>query len=632
MQKYEHLQIVLNQTKYFELQQYLIEHGYQRSETVETYGQYNISGDRIVVWPVNKMKPYRLDFFGQNLEQIKDDQKTKHKVLTIKDNRLLTEDGVIRPQSYVVHPQFGIAQYVGRRIRQWQHRPKSFLTLLFAANDQLSFPQDREAELMPYYGKKNPRLTRLYSKAWQKTKQRISEDLYSIAKDLIVTAAKRAVVEREPYAENHEWQQIIAASFPHTLTKDQASSIADVTHDLIKERRPMDRLLTGDVGYGKTEVAIRAATTVLASGKKVILLAPTTVLVEQHYDVWSARFDQLPIKLAKVSRLNSQVDLTADCFIGTHKLFSANIPTAEIGLIIIDEEQRFGVKHKEHFKNLRSHLDVLSVTATPIPRTLYLGLAGLRNMSTIKTAPGQRRGVETVVRPYNGALIREAIVKERARGGQVYYIHNRVQSLPRVVRRLKENLKGVYRLSLEKRGKHTLRYAVAHGQTPIKKLADIMHRFFNNELDILISTSIVENGLDNPNANTLIIERAEIFGLADLYQLRGRVGRKDRTAYAYLLIGEREERQQRPLNLTALERLEIVADSAKLGSGWTIALKDLELRGAGTLLGKRQHGNLEAIGLVLYGRLLKRAVELVRQPSSSVHLTDDMLNLWKRSV
>ncbi len=278
---------------------------------------------------------------------------------------------------------------------------------------------------------------------------------------------------------------------------------------------------------------------------------------------------------------------------------------------------------------MRSQLDVLSVTATPIPRTLYLGLSGLRSMSSIRTAPGQRKGVETVVKPFSAVTVKEAIEQEVKRGGQVYYVHNRVRSLPRVVRKLKDLLRPQYRLSSQKRGKRTLRYAVAHGQTPVNQLAAIMHAFFKGEIDILITTSIVENGLDNPNANTLIVERAELFGLADLYQLRGRVGRKDKLAYAYLLIGEREIKQQKLLASIALERLETIADSDKLGDGWSIALKDLEIRGAGTLLGKRQHGNMEAIGLVLYGRLLKRAVEEVRNASSGVHLTDDMIRLWK---
>jgi len=636
MQKYEDYELRAQEKNYYQLIDYLKRHGYKRVEDLQFTADYQIRGDQIYIIPVGDRQITRLDYFSDELETIVRQKKEQGRLI-LKDNRLITEDGIVDVEGYVVHPQFGIARYLGRRVKKYDGKFLPFFCLEYAGDDQVFFPQTREAELMPYYGKKTPRLTRLHSLSWSKTKHRIEKDIYEIAKGLISIQAQRELVTRKKYTLAKQWQSMLNKSFTHNLTNDQVKALTDINQDLTKSSEPMDRLLTGDVGYGKTEVAIRGAMSVVFSGKQVLVLVPTTVLAEQHFHVWQNRLKQFPIKIIKLSRINklSSNDIesinkgTYDIVIGTHKLFAKQLKYKNLGLLIIDEEQRFGIKQKEYFKSLRTKVDVLSLTATPIPRTLYMGLSGLRNMSSIKTAPLERKGIVTKVVPYSKESITEAIEREKRRGGQIYYVHNRVQTLASSAKRVKDIMSDKYVFTQDDSQAGKISYAIAHGQTPAKELTKIMHRFFLGKIDILFTTTIIENGLDNPNANTMIIERAENFGLADLYQLRGRVGRRDQKAYALLLIGSGVKEKVKTISDTAKARLETVADLTKLGAGWTIALKDLELRGAGTILGKRQHGNMESIGLVLYSRLLKRAVEKLKVDSSKFNLSSDIVDLWK---
>jgi len=638
MNKYETFAVMCNHPVYQPLRDFLHDKGYVRCDTVDRPGGYQAVGDRLTLWPAFDSALVTIDFFGNAVERIQqgDLELTE---LRLHENRLHTEEGIVNPDQYVVHPAHGIGQFIGFTKRRYGDGWESFVQLNYANNDSLFVLFSKADQLMPYYGATHPRLSRLHSPTWARTKKRIAEDLLQIARDLLTIQAERQIVQRPVWPKAAEWEELLDASFPHTLTDDQRQAIAEIKTDLTGRLEPMDRLLTGDVGYGKTEVAVRAVAHVLAGGGQVLVVAPTTVLAEQHFDVWQQRFAQLPVRVTRVSRLTT---ITAaerarinsghyDLIIGTHRLFAKGWQFPRLAMVVVDEEQRFGVKQKEFFKALRHQVDMLSLTATPIPRTLYMSLAGLRTMSTIRTAPGERKGVSTEVASYSASKVAEAICREKTRGGQIYYVHNRVRTLPGVISRLRTALKGKYTVTRDRSADPAthLRYATAHGQMEAQQLAPILHSFFNGELDILISTAIVEHGLDNPQANTMIVERAEDFGLADLYQLRGRVGRRNQQAYALLLIGNTELKRATPLPPTALARLETMADTEKLGSGWSIALRDLEIRGAGSLIGARQHGNLEAIGLVLYSRMLARLVERLTTMSSSDNLIADTLAVWE---
>lgn len=642
MPKYEDLTITAGGRSYNELQTWLSGHGYRRVENPQLPGEFSLrGGDRWLVWPAVGTRLVTVDYFGDQVEKIEAGDQALDSI-SLRDNRLIMEDGVADWDDWVVHPHYGIGKYQGRRQRA---NGQEYIILLYAGGDQLSVPVALANELMPYLGSRTPRWSRLHSTSWQKTKRRIVENLVHVARDLLLTQAAREVSPRPAYQVQADWQAHLDRTFVHRLTDDQSKALAEINTDLTEKNQPMDRLLSGDVGFGKTEVAIRAAATVLGNGKSVIVLAPTTVLVEQHYHVWQARLSGLPVKIKRLSRLQKLTaadrqaiaDGEYDVLIGTHQLFSVALPESS-GLLVIDEEQRFGVKHKEHFKQLRASIDVLSLSATPIPRTLYLGLSGLREMSVIRTAPGGRQDIDTTVQLYNEPLIRDALSDELNRHGQIYYVHNRVQTLPGVVTRLERILKKAGIKLRVMQSKTPLpaepgvaRAAVVHGQSSADWLARVMDAFFEQQIDILISTAIVENGLDNPRANTLIVERSELFGLSDLYQLRGRIGRRDEAGRALFLIGDREPKgkAERQLTNKTRERLAAIAEASTVGSGWELALKDLELRGAGSILGREQHGNLEAIGLVLYSRLLRRVVELLQQPSSADHLASAIVGLWQ---
>ena len=516
--------------------------------------------------------------------------------------------GDLKPGDWVVHVDHGIGQFVGLLSPTVDGIQREYLTIQYKDNDLLYVPIHQADRLSRYIGAEGgpPTLNRLGSAEWGQTKQRARRAVQEVAAELLELYAKRQISEGHRFGADSDWQRELEASFPYIETPDQLKAIEQVKADM-ESPRPMDRLLCGDVGYGKTEVALRAAFKAVAGGKQVAVLVPTTVLAQQHYDTFRERLATFPVNVEMLSRFRSQKEQTdiikrlaekqVDIVIGTHRLISADVAFNDLGLVIIDEEQRFGVSHKEHLKRLRNSVDVLTLTATPIPRTLYMALTGVRDISNINSPPEERLPIITHIGPYEPKLVREAVIRELDRGGQVFFVHNRVQSIPAVYNHL-QNL--VPEASI----------GIAHGQMDEEQLAGVMHGFTSGQFNILLCTSIIESGLDIPNANTLIIDRADTFGLAQLYQLRGRVGRGAQRAFAYLFRSTRH--QPTP---EGQERLEVLADNSQLGAGYNIAMRDLEMRGAGDLLGTRQSGYIAALGFQLYTRLLSQAVRSLRAAS-----------------
>jgi transcription-repair coupling factor (superfamily II helicase) len=474
--------------------------------------------------------------------------------------------------------------------------------LRYAAGDILYVPTDQIDRVSRYVGTgdRPPVLSRLGTQEWVRTRQKAKEAAELLARDLLILYAAREVVSGFAFSRDTLWQQEMEAAFPYVETPDQLEAQQEVKEDMEKSR-PMDRLVCGDVGYGKTEVAIRAAFKSVMDSRQVAVLVPTTVLAQQHFATFSERLNAFPMKVEVLSRFRSErdqravivglADGTVDICIGTHRLLQKDVVFKNLGLLVIDEEQRFGVNHKEHFKKLRREVDVLTLSATPIPRTLHMSLVGVRDMSTMETPPEARLPVKTYVAEYNDYLVREAILRELERNGQVFFLHNRVQSIAMVADRLRELVPEAF-------------IAIGHGQMPEERLEQVMTDFAAGKIDVLVCTTIIESGLDMPNANTLIVNKADKFGLTQLYQLRGRVGRGANLAYAYFLY----DKGQR-LSPVAHERLRTIYEATELGAGFGIAMKDLEIRGAGTLLGHRQSGHITAVGFSLYTRLLAEAVE-----------------------
>lgn len=514
----------------------------------------------------------------------------------------------LKPGNWVVHIDYGVGRFAGLVQRTIEGVERDFLLIKYADEDQLYVPIHQADRLSLYIGpdERDPRLTRLGSKDWVAVKEKVREAVQEVAEDLLELYARREAVSGYAFHEDTEWQRILELSFPYTETEDQASAIADVKHDM-ECPKPMDRLLCGDVGYGKTEVALRAAFKAVMDGRQVAMLVPTTVLAQQHYETFRGRLAPFPVLVEMLSRFRSPSEQAnillgleagdIDIVIGTHRLLQADVLFKDLGLLIIDEEQRFGVTHKEYFKKMRTEIDVLTLTATPIPRTLYMALSGIRDISVINTPPSDRLPIQTYVGGYDPQLVRNAIIREIDRGGQVFFVHNRVQTIGAMA----SHLRGLV---------PEARLGIAHGQMPENELADVMHQFTSGEVDVLVSTSIIESGLDIPNANTLIVDRGDTFGLAQLYQLRGRVGRGASRAYAYFF----HHRKKFP-TAEGLERLETIAENTQLGAGYSIAMRDLEMRGAGDLLGTMQHGHIAAVGFHLYTRLLTEAVARSRGKS-----------------
>ena len=509
----------------------------------------------------------------------------------------------LQPGDLVVHIDHGIARYGGMTRRNAGGdgvEERDFLELQFAEGGRIWVPVEQIERVSRYAGGENPHLSRLGGGEWQRTKSRVRKAVTDLAKELLELYSARERADGKAFSPDSPWQQEMEAAFPYEETVDQLRAAAEVKADL-ERGRPMDRLVVGDVGYGKTEVAIRAAFKAVSDGMQVAVLVPTTVLASQHLETFRQRFAAYPFTVRMMSRFvdpEHQRDTveglaagSIDLVIGTHRLLSKDIRFRNLGLVIVDEEQRFGVAHKERLKQMRTEVHVLTLSATPIPRTLNLALAGVRDMSVIETPPEDRLPIQTRVAEASAGLVRDAILRELDRGGQVFYVHNRVETIEAQAEQLRQLLPHA-------------RVVVAHGQMGEGQLERVMLAFAHGEFDVLVCTTIIESGLDIPNANTIIIDRADALGLAQLYQLRGRVGRSSRRAYAYLLY-----RKRGALTDIARKRLQAIFNASELGAGFQIALSDLEIRGAGNILGAEQHGHLAAVGFDLYTRLLSEAVE-----------------------
>jgi transcription-repair coupling factor (superfamily II helicase) len=469
----------------------------------------------------------------------------------------------------------------------------------------LFVPVHQADRLTRYIGAEGvvPSIDRLGGQEWHEKKGRVKQAVIEVAQEMLDLYARRNIVKGHAFSTDTSWQQELEDSFPYVETEDQKRALVEIKRDMEAER-PMDRLLCGDVGYGKTELALRAAFKAVMDGKQVAMLVPTTVLAQQHYETFLQRLAAFPVKVEMLSRFRTPREQTeiilalaigeVDIVIGTHRLLSGDVEFKDLGLVIIDEEQRFGVTHKEHLKKLRTEVDVLTLTATPIPRTLYMALTGVRDISNLNTPPEERLPIVTHVGPYSPKLVRQAILRELERGGQIFFVHNRVETIDAIKAHLSQLVPEA-------------RVDVGHGQMPEQQLAAVMHRFNAGETDVLLSTTIIESGLDIPNANTLIVDRADTFGLAQLYQLRGRVGRGAARAYSYFFRHNRLSP-----TIEGQQRLEVIAENTQLGAGYSIAMRDLEIRGAGELLGTRQHGHIQAVGFHLYTRLLADAVRRLR--------------------
>ena len=507
----------------------------------------------------------------------------------------------LEPGSYVVHVDHGVARFAGVTHMGDDADRKEYLVLEYADDDKLYVPTDHLDRVGAYVGAQDqpPSLTRLGTAEWSRIKERVKGATRELAEELIRLYAARQSAQGHEFGPDTVWQREVEDAFPYEETPDQVQAIEDVKGDM-EQTRPMDRLICGDVGYGKTEVALRAAFKTVSEGMQVGILVPTTVLAQQHYATFSDRLGPYPLQVEVLSRFRTPAEQQGvvnglkqgdvDIVIGTHRLLQKDVQFKNLGLVVVDEEQRFGVSHKEQLKRLRNEVDVLTLSATPIPRTLHMALSGIRDMSIMHTPPEARLPVKTFVSEYSEETIREAILREMDRGGQVFFLHNRVRTIQQTAAELSELVPQA-------------RVMVGHGQMPESELEEVMLGFGNAEADVLVCTTIIESGLDMPNVNTLIIDRADRFGLSQLYQLRGRVGRGDHRAYAYLLLP-----RGRRITGAAEQRIEAILEASELGSGFRIAMRDMEIRGAGNLLGAAQSGSMHAVGMDLYGQLLQEAV------------------------
>ncbi len=604
--------------------------GYVRVKSVAASGEFAVRGSILDVFPVNFDAPVRMDMDDEHIRCIytynllTGKNIWEHKALILLPARPPRAGGDDRPAAftadiplnhfvdiergdYVVHHIHGIGRFLGvKDLEAGGAAPLAHFVIEYEGGDKLYVPRHDLHLVQKYisFTKKPPRLFKLGSREWDKVKRQIEKRLQHLAAGLLHVQAVRESLKGFAFPPDTSWQTEFEKKFPFTETPDQAKASAEVKADM-EALQPMDRLLCGDVGYGKTEVAMRAAFKAVAAGKQVAVLVPTTVLAEQHYFNFSRRMQDFPVRVGMLSRFRTKAEQAAivagtregnvDILIGTHRLLSGDVGFKDLGLIIIDEEQRFGVSAKERLKHMKLLADVLTLTATPIPRTLYMAMAGARDMSVISTPPQNRVPVSTHMIPFDEDIIGAAIDQELRRGGQVFFLHNHVEDIDpiaAVIRRLVPRV----------------RLAVGHGQMPGRALEEIMLKFLKGEIDCLVCTTIIESGIDIPNANTLIVNRADRFGLADLHQLRGRVGRMDVKAYAYFIVPEKGL-----LSGVARQRLEALAKFTDLGAGFNIAFEDLQIRGAGNLLGQQQHGYISSVGFDLYCRLLRESVENLRR-------------------
>ena len=621
-----------------EIRKNLTAHGYRNVKSVNEEGDFSQRGGVIDIYPKNFDCPVRIDLDHDKIRSInsinlKNGQAIwQHKIVMIlpfkakekipapfSSETPLNNFVDIQKGDYVVHTHHGIGRFLGITELDIPAQERSHLVIEYQGGDKLFVPKHDIHLVQKYIGftKKPPRIYKLGSKEWKRVRAQIQKRLQRLAAELLHTHALRASLKGFQFDKDTPWQKEFEESFMYPETPDQIRSTHEVKADM-ESPVPMDRLICGDVGYGKTEVALRAIFKAVMNNKQVAVLVPTTILAEQHYYNFTQRLKNYPIHVAMLSRFRTQeeqnqiikglVQGTVDVVIGTHRLLSDDIAFKDLGLIVIDEEQRFGVRAKEKLKHLKLLGDVLTLTATPIPRTLYMALAGAKDMSIISTPPQNRIPVETNIIKFDEDIIKHSIERELNRKGQVFFLHNRVDDIDKVANIVKKLIGDQARI------------AVGHGQMRPKLLEEIMLKFLQGEIDILICTTIIESGIDIPNANTLIVNRADPFGLAELHQLRGRVGRFTTQAYAYFIAPTIKY-----LSSVAKSRLEALVKHSGLGAGFQIAFEDLQIRGAGNLLGHEQHGYISSIGFDLYCRLLKESIEHIKSSkeflSLSTHLS-----------
>lgn len=590
--------------------------GYEKVQTIARPGEFERHGGSIEIWPINRRDVYRIEFYGNLIELIEVFTEERHKI--IGKERLLSRRldmelvDTLKEGDFVVHIDHGIGIYRGTRERpNGDGETIKYYVLEYAKNDRLLVPEDKKSKLSLYVGLKTPEVHRLGSTAWLKLRRTVKASAFLFAKQLINIYARRELEKGYSFGPDDASQKEFEESCPFDETIDQRVATDQIKADMESDK-PMERLLAGDVGFGKTEVAMRAAFKAVMAGKQVAILAPTTVLAYQHYRTFTERMKSFGVHVSLLSRLklahNGEpaekilehiAKGKSDIAIGTHRLLSKDVRFKDLGLLIIDEEQKFGVKQKEKLKDFKANLDVLLLSATPIPRTLNLALAGLRDMSIISTPPPGRMPIQTFVLPDSDDMVKEAIAREFARDGQAYVLWNRVQTMALARKKILE-------LAPKK-----ARIAIAHGKMSEQEIVSTMEKFRDRKIDILVATTIIENGLDFEHVNTLIVMNAVRLGLAQSYQLRGRIGRGKVQAFAYFFYpGELTE--------NAKLRLEALEEFTELGSGYRVALRDLEIRGAGNILGREQSGNIYRVGLNLYLSMLAEAVEDLKQKEAAV--------------
>ncbi len=574
----------------------LADFGYEKVQKISRQGEFRYLGDVLDIFPLASKEAFRIEFWGNQIETISPLDITPGEAFGEGLEERIAKSFIknIEPGDYVVHLDHGIGRFQGNRTVKGE----VYFLLQYAAGDKLFVPLSAQRKLRPYIGFGSPRLSRLEGRGWMHTKRRVSEDAAKLARELLFLYAKRSLVSRKPYREDGGLIKEFQSRFPFTFTNDQLTAIEDIRNDLSRSI-PMDRLVCGDVGLGKTEVALHAMFQVASTGKQVILLTPTTILADQHFHYIKKRFSLFGIGVQLVSRMTDDTTLAltkTDVFIGTHKILSLLAKVPRLRLVVIDEEQKFGVKQKEAFKTLRANMDILSLSATPIPRTFQLALGGLRDISSILSPLPGKEPVLTYIYPFEKKLVQEAGAEELARNGQLYYLVPRIRDIAKA-----SDLLTMF-------FPHA-RVAIAHGRLPERMLLKTIHEFRKKAFDILIATTIIENGLDLENVNTLIVQDAEKLGLAQAHQIRGRVGRRSVQAKAFFLYNPKKITEDGKKRLKFLRRFQGV------GQNYELALKDLEIRGAGNVLGKEQSGSIRAVGLHLYMEILREAVKELQSKS-----------------
>jgi len=622
---FETLKIYTNKALSLEgVSQELINLGYRRADEVLEEGDFSLHGDTLEIFPVNFTFPLRLEWEFDVVRKIYSFDKTLNKKIIDYDfliviphfkkvKKYTSEDlpleAVLRLKKgdYVVHTKYGIGKFIGVKKLKLKEKEDYYFEIAYDNNDKL-YVSKEDAHLIQKYTSfsiRAPKLSRLGSQEWVRTKMKVERGIKEFALAMLRMEAQRKLMGGFKFSKDVPWQSQFEKTFPYEETPDQFKAVTETKLDM-QNAACMDRLICGDVGYGKTEVAMRAVFKAVMDNKQVAFLVPTTILAYQHYKNLSQRVKDFPVKVEMLSRFRTPAEQERiiralhegkiDIIVGTHRLTSDDVAFKDLGLLVIDEEHRFGVEHKEKIKKLKIGIDVLTLTATPIPRTLYMSLIGIKNISLIKTPPKDRLAVKTKIIQYNRQILRDAITREIERGGQVFFIHNRIETIPRWEKILKSILP------------EKIKIAVIHGRLSSGEIETVMFDFIEKKVDCLLSTAIVESGIDIPSANTIIISDAHTFGLADLHQLRGRVGRFNVQAFAYLLVPNISS-----ISSESRQRLEMIEQYSHLGAGFEVAMSDLELRGAGNILGREQHGFVWMIGFDLYCRILKKEIEYLKE-------------------